>query len=177
MSKIKLFDINPLMCNEWKYVFDDIKEVEIINDEFKNIKSDCIVTAGNVWGLMTGGIDLAVRDYFGIEIQDAIQELIFFYCKEPLKIGDVLVLPTYDKDKPYLAYAPTMYYPRAIMSKVVYKVMLAILERCYNMEGTLAIPGLGTGTGQVPFYEAAEEMFRAYIDYKDKQKKRVKKII
>ena len=75
MNKIIFYDVNMNMCKAWAKIFKDVSEVEVLNVPFEDIKATYVVTAGNSYAIMTGGIDLAVRDYFGYEIQDVLQEV------------------------------------------------------------------------------------------------------
>ena len=164
MSNIILYDRNIRMCEAWEEYFDYL-DVLIKNDYFDNIIADYIVTAGNSYGVMSGGIDLAVRNYFGQKIQDKIQHELFFHQKRILPVGELLIVETGNITKPYLVYAPTMEYPQRITSDVIYKVMYKILEECYDKAGTLAICGLGTATGGIEYGEAAHTMYESYNDY------------
>ena len=72
--QITLFDRNPEMYDAWRMAFNGIPDVAIINTSLDKLpEHDCLVTAGNSFGAMSGGIDLGVRDYFGYEMQALIQ--------------------------------------------------------------------------------------------------------
>ena len=170
MNKIIFYDINKNMCLAWEKQFKDIEEVEVKNISFKDIKATYVVTAGNSYGIMTGGLDLAVRNYFGYKIQDIIQEVLFFRYRHKLEVGDNIVVKTNDIDKQYLVYAATMEIPSRINKEVIYDVTYNILKSCYLKEGNIAICGLGVGTGHVPYEDAALENYKAYTKYLKKIK-------
>lgn len=171
MKKIILFDTEIKMCDAWKTYFDNNPEVDIFNTSFENIEATYTVTAGNSYGIMTGGIDLAVRNYYGYRIQDLIQEKLFFIDKHKLNPGSMLIVKTNDASKPNLVYVSTMETPRKINSLVIYNSVFNILKNCYEKDGNIAICGLGTSTGGVPYDIAAEEYYDAYTKYKRRIKR------
>ena len=165
MNKIIFYSIDERLCCEWSKTFNNIEEVEVQHSSFEDIKATYVVTAGNSYGIMTGGIDLAVRNYYGYGIQDAIQEILFFNLKHKLDVGSNIIISTKDIDKPNLVYAATMEYPKIIDKKVVYKTTYNILKSCYKLDGNIAICGLGAGTGKVPAEDVALENYKAYTRY------------
>ena len=61
--------------------FDNVGETEIIRDDFVSFMDkhpfvDGIVSPANSFGLLTGGFDKALRDYFGKPLQEAVQHKI-----------------------------------------------------------------------------------------------------
>ena len=161
---ITLYDVNKDLCNEWEEEFKDIDSIEIVNKPFKDIEATHIVTAGNSFGWMTGGIDLAVRDYYGVEIQDAIQSEIIGRYNGELPIGKIIVVYTDDTFKPNLVYIPTMRIPQRIKSIDVFYCFYNLLGE-FGLYGDLAVCGLGTGTGEVSAKECAYMMRKAYDLY------------
>lgn len=163
--KIILYDINQKLCIEWKKQFKDIKNVVIANLPFDKVKADYVVTAGNSYGWMTGGLDLAVRNYYGQWIQDYIQKVIINNCNGRLEVGDVLIVPTKDKLKPNLVYAPTMTMPKYIYPIDVFYIFYKLIDNLDLKDKTIAIPGLGTATGGIRYSECAKQMRLAYNKY------------
>ena len=161
MKQLVLFDINKELCDEWNKLFKDEKNVKIINTSFKELQYEYVVTAGNSYGWMTGGIDLAVRNYYGIEIQDIIQNIIIGGFSGQLPVGESILINTYDKNKKNLIYAPTMRYPMKIKAIDIYYVFYKLLIKYDNF----ACCGLGTATGGLSNKECAKIMYKAYIDY------------
>lgn len=159
MNKIILYDINKQLCDSWNKYFKDVKEVKVINCSFKDLESEYVVTAGNSYGWMTGGIDLAVRDYYGQVIQDKIQQLILAQPKRCLDIGNSIIIYTGDDKKPYLIYAPTMDLPKEIDDLDIFYVFSKLL-RTYDVD--FACCGLGTCTGGLSYDVCAKTMYNAY---------------
>lgn len=157
-----LYDIEQGLCESWEqYFHKEIEKgyVEVRNIPFKYVKCVNVVTAGNSYGWMTGGIDLAVRNYYGQTIQDDIQSYILSLPGRFLPVGEHIRVNTRDKDKPHLIYAPTMQIPKRIDTIDVFYVFSKLLKH-YE---TFACCGLGTLTGGLTFDECAKAMHDAYV--------------
>lgn len=164
MSKIILYDINKKMCNAWKKEFRNYSHIDVKHCSFEELEADYVVTAGNSYGWMTGGIDLAVRNYYGQEIQDIIQAVILEDSGRCLPVGESITVHTKDKKKPNLIYAPTMDLPHSISKIDVFYVFAKLLEK-YN-DVNFACCGLGTATGGISEEECAKQMRLAFDYYK-----------
>jgi O-acetyl-ADP-ribose deacetylase (regulator of RNase III) len=172
--KLILVDPIPELCDEWKQKFDGIRAVSIVNGCFEDLPEfDCMVSAGNSFGLMDGGVDLAIIRYFGLELMDRVQEHIMEHFRGEQPVGTSFILKTNHLTHPFLAHTPTMRMPMAI-SKTdnVYQAMWAVLLAVWRHNqieeqkiNTVACPGLGTMTGQVPFHRAAKHMALAYKNF------------
>ena len=133
---------------------------------------DVYVTAGNSYGIMTGGIDLAFRNKFGYELQDRIQEELFFYRRQKLAVGEAInvYLPNTNKR---LIYAPTMIIPSDVSkTQNARYAFLATLREAKRIQGQIlnsiiiACPGFCTLSGKMTSSQAADQMFQALKDYK-----------
>ena len=124
---------------------------------------------------MDGGIDLVIRNYFGMSLQYRVQKMIQkeFYGEQP--VGTSVIVDTEHEDFPFLAHTPTMRVPMDI-SKTdnVYNAMFAMLVAVANFNKTskfrinkVLCPGLGTATGRMPLKEAARQMVLAYNNFKN----------
>ncbi|GAA0728481.1 hypothetical protein GCM10009430_37690 [Aquimarina litoralis] len=70
LFEITLIDLQKELCDEWKKSFKEFPEVQIVNGKFELVREfDCLVSPANSFGLMDGGIDLAIRNYFGMKLQ------------------------------------------------------------------------------------------------------------
>lgn len=156
-----LFDINPELYEAWEEAFKDVAEVSVLCTKFENVCAKRVVTAGNSYGWMTGGIDLAVRNYYGQWIQDEVQRQILLYHNRRLPVGKSIAIETRDRLKPTLIYAPTMELPRFISEIDVFFVFANLLLK-YGTD--IACCGLGTATGGLSAKECARAMRKAY-DY------------
>ena len=171
MKKLILVDPNAELCKEWRKKFKGLPNVMIVNDRFENLgQFDCMVSAANSFGLMDGGVDLAIISFFGIELMDRVQAMVIdeFFGEQP--IGTSVIVETGHPRHPYIAHTPTMRVPMSIVSTDnVYTAMWALLvaiarhnKREAHKIDIVACPGLGTATGQMPAAEASRQMAAAY---------------
>lgn len=166
-----LVDVNPHMCAAWEAAFADHKNVEIVNDYFQRLPEyDCMVSAANSYGQMDGGIDAHIIDYFGQPLMERVQAHIAEHYLGEQPVGSSFIVPTFHEKHPFLAHTPTMRIPESIAhTDNVYHGMRATLlaVHCHNQTSnqkinSIACPGLGALTGQVPFEKVARHMERAY---------------
>lgn len=173
--EILLVDIQEELCEHWAIAFKDFTNVTIHHGRFQKIKEyDCLVSPANSFGLMDGGIDLAIRDYFGMKLQYKVQKIIQrdFYGEQA--VGTCIIVDTENEEHPFLAHTPTMRVPMDIsQTDNVYNAMFAMLRTVSNFNKTskcrinkVLCPGLGTATGRVSFKEAARQMALAYQHFK-----------
>jgi len=75
--KIYLLDINENMTNAWETYFNEIDDVEVVNTSFDNFMFDytvdAVVSPANAFGLMNGGYDGAITQYFGEQLMKDVQ--------------------------------------------------------------------------------------------------------
>lgn len=59
--KLVLVDPVPDLCDAWLQAFEGLRSVAVVNGYFEDLADyDCMVSAGNSFGLMDGGVDLAI---------------------------------------------------------------------------------------------------------------------
>lgn len=169
--KLILADMNVAMCRSWKTFFEGLPNVSIHQGYFQDIPEyDCMVSPANSFGLMDGGIDMAISKFFGWELQERVQDRIIreWYGEQP--VGTSMIVETGHPKHRFLAHTPTMRVPMPIgTTDYAYVAMWAMLCAVKNHNktaewkiGTVVCPGLGTGVGQMPVTRAAEQMATAY---------------
>jgi O-acetyl-ADP-ribose deacetylase (regulator of RNase III) len=145
--------------------------VQVVCGKFEELSIfDCVVTAGNSFGLMDAGMDLAVVRFFGHQIMERIQKQILEDYLGEQPVGTCLIVPSDHPIHPFVAHAPTMRIPMNIQSTDhVYSAMWATLTAIHRHNRTelnkiecLACPGLGTGTGGVDPLESSLQLLIAY---------------
>lgn len=172
--KLILVEPNPPMCRAWKDYFQDLPDVEFVQGYFESLPEfDCIVSAANSFGLMDGGVDLAITQFFGGQLMRRVQDRIIkeYFGEQP--IGTSMIVETGDEKHPYIAHTPTMRIPMDMTHlDSVYLAMWAMLREVHHHNlaaerkiEIVACPGLGTGTGRVPYREAARQMALAYKNF------------
>jgi O-acetyl-ADP-ribose deacetylase (regulator of RNase III) len=169
-----LVDVQEELCNAWKHAFQELPRVIIHHGKFQEVlQFDCMVSPANSFGKMDGGIDLAIRSFFGKQLQKTVQEVIEneFYGEQP--VGTSIIVSTGQKEHPFLAHTPTMRVPKDISnSDSVYNATFAMLcaianhnKRNLTKINKVLCPGLGTATGKVTPREAARQMALAYKNF------------
>jgi O-acetyl-ADP-ribose deacetylase (regulator of RNase III) len=163
---VVLVDLMQELCEAWSVAFAGTDNVKVHHSRFERLIGtfDCFVSPANSFGLMDGGIDLPIIQYFGIALQHRVQEEIWRVYRGEQPVGTCLIVPTNDPRCPWLAHCPTMGLP-ADVSKTsnAYAAFVAALTtaEAHGIQ-TLACPGLGTLTGRMPTGVAAAQMRYAY---------------
>lgn len=172
--RLILVDPNPAVHAAFTAQFDGFPDVEAVHGLFEELPEyDCMVSAANSFGLMDGGVDLAIVRYFGEEMERRVQHRILRDYLGEQPVGTSFLIETGHPDHPWLAHTPTMRIPMDIArTDAVYRAMWAMLlaVRAHNESGaapirTVACPGLGTAAGKVPPMEAARQMAVAYAHF------------
>ena len=170
MMKIILLDKNYLMIFAWQKYFSAEKEVEIENDTVEHYLSknivDGIVTPGNSYGIMTGGFDLGVRNYFGLDLENRVKNYIDTKLNFKQKVGTSFIIDGGRKNIKVI-YTPTMEEPSKIKDlNIIYISTLSSLRLAKeNNLNSLVLPAFGGATGKVNFFKIAELMHKAYKDF------------
>ena len=166
-----LFDINPKVCDEFYNHFNKYKNISIYNGRFENIQEyDCIISPANSFGLMDGGIDKFIIDYFGKQLMENVQNYIIENYAGEQPVGTSFIIETGNEKYPYLAHTPTMEIPMDIRgTNNVYKAMKAMLlevikhnKNNINKIKKIACSGLGTACGMLNPSIAVKQMELAY---------------
>jgi O-acetyl-ADP-ribose deacetylase (regulator of RNase III) len=182
MDKLILVDPKEDLCNAFRIAFKDYHpKVEVVQGFFEQLpKFDCMVSAANSFGLMDGGVDLAITNFFGTDLQYRVQERIIKGYRGEQPVGTSFIIKTHHYKHPYLAHTPTMRVPlRITRMDHVYQAMFAmLLAVAQHNESSgkdkiniVACPGLGTATGGVAAEEAARQMALAYHNFHNPPKK------
>ncbi len=169
-------DTNPKVTEAWQTVFEGIAGITIHTDSIFNHPCDALVSPANSFGYMNGGIDFAISKNLGWHIEKRLQATIREKYYGELLVGQAEIVETDQAAFPYLIAAPTMRTPMTIhRTPNIYLCMKAILtlamhgkfsngELISTKVQTIAIPGLGTGVGQMPPMITARHMRIAWED-------------
>lgn len=187
--KIYLLDINKDMTDAWHKYFDpyiEVENIEIVNDDFASFMNmhpniEAIVSPANSFGLMDGGYDKAIIDYFGKDLMEVVKKVIIqeWFGEQP--VGTSITIPIYSKRiingcgvecHPVLIHTPSMRTPEQIKdSRIVYQCMRTTLIEAEKQEiNSIVIPAFGGLTGKVPCEEIAKMMFLAYKQIRNQPK-------
>lgn len=180
--KIYLLDIKKEMTDAWNKYFRDVNDVKIVHNDFtkfmsENTNIEAIVSPANSFGLMHGGYDKAIIDYFGTELMKDVQEkIIKRWCGEQ-PVGTSMTVPITDKwiekqldeermiqGHPILIHTPTMRTPEEISDfRIIYQCMrTTLIEALIQKVDSIVIPAFGGLTGNVPYDVIAKMMYLGY---------------
>lgn len=180
--KIYLLDINKEMTDAWSKYFLQ-PDVEIVNYDFatfmnKHPNIEAIVSPANSFGLMDGGYDKAITNYFGSQLMETVQSVILkdWFGEQP--VGTSISVPILNRfyykyieedekaiqQNPILIHTPSMRTPEQIIdSRIVYQCMrTTLIEAIKQGVDSIVIPAFGGLTGRVPYDVIAKMMFLAY---------------
>lgn len=167
MKTYVLMATDEFIADRLSREFAEFSNVEVYKGVFQNLGGvDCLVSPANSFGIMDGGMDLAITDYFGKELQDRVQEKIKeeYFSEQP--VGTSFILETDNENFPYLAHTPTMRVPQSIDdTDNVYNAMRATLietEKHTDIK-TVAIPAFGHGSGNIHASDVAYQMGKAFL--------------
>lgn len=192
--KLLLFDRNKPLCEAWHRSFADWQDdIDIFHGdllEVANFHWDCLVSPANSFGIMDGGIDLAIRNLYP-EVQQNVTWMVKHRFNGEQPVGTCELVPLGGNLDRLLAHTPTMRHPRRIEAVQVYDAMRAMLlavdawneqvvihnadvkllgnGRLLKPVETVACPGLGTATGGVSYERAAKAMELAYGSVQQKE--------
>lgn len=166
--KVVLCYCDDQLGNAWRNAFEGIAGVEIAAADICRYPCDAVVSPANSFGFMDGGLDRLLSERFGWDLERRVQAAIQARPMRELLVGEAIVVPTEDPRTPWLICAPTMRVPMRIRTSInAYLAMKALLiaARSHQSEisiETVAVPGLGTGVGQLAPEVAANQMAQAY---------------
>lgn len=165
--KIYLLDKNHGTTRRWNYYFSNAKDVEVVNlylEEFLDMYDvECVVSPANAYGLMDGGYDRAITDYFGWELAEKVQSVILKEWFGEQLVGTSIIVDIPGTDKK-LIHTPTMRAPSHIKDPmIVYYCMRATLMCAIkNNVQSIVIPAFGGNCGGLSSDIIAHMMKEAY---------------
>jgi O-acetyl-ADP-ribose deacetylase (regulator of RNase III) len=167
IKRLLLVDCEAKLVKAWSEVFENFDFVSAHQGDFFAYPADCMVSPANSFGIMDGGLDLAIRKHLGFAVQEKVQRRIVEQFHGELPVGSALLVETGHRTWPYLVVAPTMRVPENIAQTVnaylSFRAALLAVER-FNREagkeaiGSILCPGLGTGIGGVEPQRCAMQM-------------------
>jgi len=165
--KIILAAVDYRLIDAWKAFFENEPNVTIVQTDITQLSCDAVVSPANSFGFMDGGLDYALSERFGWDLEKKLQQRIKDLPEGELLVGQAIVMETGDSTVPFLISAPTMRVPMNFnidTSVNAYLAMKATLIKAKNEPriNSVAIPGLCTGVGRMVAMIAARQMFQAY---------------
>lgn len=180
---IYLMDADSRMTACWQRDFEKEKDVRIVNQDFMEFMDshpeiDCLASAGNSFGLMTGGLDGAYLAYFGTDLQMAVQKKIREEHLGEQPVGTSLFVEIPHFEPLGLIHTPSMRIPQPVIDpRIIYSCMRSTLVMAVRQNREqIMIPAFGHLTGRVKAEIVSELMYRAYLDVKAQEKNREKMV-
>ena len=176
--KVYLLDINKKIGDALKKEFSEFEEVEVIIDDFAHFMNvykdiECVVSPANSFGIMNGGYDKAITDYFGNDVQIEVRKFINknLFGEQPVGTSIMVNIPNTNKK---LIHTPTMRLPSRILDPmVIYHCMRSTMIMAINNRiHSIVIPAFGGLTGQVEPTVLAKYMRMGYSQVTDFLKKK-----
>ena len=163
--QILLVDREASMARAWRSAFADRDDVEVFEGDYFARPAAAMVSPANSFGVMDGGLDLAIRDELGFPIQQRVQRVILERHHGELPVGAAELVETGDARWPVLVVAPTMRVPESVAQTLnAYLAFRAIVLACKRADlPSVVCCGLGTGIGAMEPQRAAVQMRMALL--------------
>lgn len=179
--KLVLADLEGQLLQAWQGIGNDKNYITTHHGSIFEVECDALVSPANSFGFMDGGIDMAISQFFGWRNQARLQKLIQTKHHGELLVGTAEIIATDHPKIPYIISAPTMRVPMILKDTVnVYlaiRAVLLLVKYGKFEDGTaiadkvrvVALPGMGTGVGNVTPEVFARQMKRAVEEVLDEQ--------
>lgn len=170
-QRLILIDQSAALVEARSAAFGQFPEVEAHQGDYFQCPADAMVSPANSFGIMDGGVDLAIRDQLGFIVQARIQERIIARHHGELPVGSAEIVETGDGRWKFLICAPTMRIPEPIAYTIhaylAFRAALVAVEQFNQAAGSKVINslvccGLGTGIGAMSATRCAAQMQIAY---------------
>jgi O-acetyl-ADP-ribose deacetylase (regulator of RNase III) len=178
--KIKIVDLNPNIVAAMAARFKDEHQVEVIHGSITDQVDACVwVTPTNARGNMSGGVDLAIKNWIGQGLENSLKGTIIAQFGGLLPVGRAVVTdvrPLNHLARPmFVISTPTMEGESddlrrtknaAMAMAAAFQSLYSVMDKSDVQIESMAIPGLGSGTGKMSPETCAELMFVGYTLFK-----------
>ena len=153
--EVILCDCKGNMVYEWERVFSNNKNVRCIEGDYCSVaereKVDVIVSPANSFGIMDGGLDLSIRDFYlknNLDIQSLVQGKIKEVFRGIQTVGSSIYI---ENDVLDLIHTPTMKVPGQIvdLNCIYFATRNTIICARENGVDRILIPAFGAGIGGI----------------------------
>jgi O-acetyl-ADP-ribose deacetylase (regulator of RNase III) len=167
LERVLLVDQSAPLVRAWQEVFRDVEIVAASASDYFEVAADAMVSPANSFGIMDGGLDLAIREQLGLEVERRVRRMIEERHHGEMPIGCAELVATDHARWPLLVVAPTMRVPEDVSRTVhaywAFRAILLAVRRHGQPIRSLLCPGLGTGVGRMPPRRCAVQMRQAWL--------------
>lgn len=137
--------------------------VRVVEGDITEMSVGAIVNPANSLLIMGGGVAGAIKRKGGVEIEEEARK------HAPVPVGEAVATTAGRLKAKYVIHAPTMERPAMrIGLENVEKATRAALKLADKLGiETIAFPGMGTGVGGIPYYDAARKMLEVVKEHID----------
>lgn len=168
--RLVLCAVDGGLAEAWRSFCGDLPGVEVWEGSILDVSCDAVVSPANSFGFMDGGIDALYVQHLGSEIERAVRRMIIDRHGGELPVGLADIVAT-GRTPANLIVAPTMRVPMRLVdstnpyqaARAVFRLMTSDDPRVAEVR-SIAMPGLGTGVGQVGANTCAHQVAAAYRD-------------
>jgi len=139
----------------------EVLKIEIKQGSILELDCDALVNPANSYGLMGGGLALAIKRSGGKIIEEEAA------AKAPIEVGSAVATSAGLLKFKAIIHAPTMKQPAELATKLnVVLATRAALRLADSLNfSSLALPGMGTGVGKLAVEEPAEAMLKEILSF------------
>lgn len=169
--RIILIDKQPELVEAWDEAFSSFENVSALRGDFFSQDASAMVSPANSFGVMDGGLDRAIRDKLGYNIERQVQAMILKKYHGEMPVGAAEIVKTSHERWPNLIVAPTMRVPENVAHTHnafhAFRAILGVIQRFNNSTSgdpidSVLVPGLATGWGAMAPRKCAAQMRLAY---------------
>jgi len=168
------------LYESWSTYCGGFEFVTIHYGDIFDIRADAVISPSNSFGFMDGGIDLLFSNYWGWEVEEKLQKTIKEKHNGELLVGQAEIVETGNERFPFVICSPTMRVPQTLVNSVnpylAARALFLLIKNGIFESGinkglpiadkvkSIAMPGLGTGAGEIKPSVCAKQVSRAIRD-------------
>ncbi|MGQ0840505.1 macro domain-containing protein [Actinokineospora sp.] len=167
--------VSEPLAAAWDAAAQGRPDIRVHRGSLLDVPAQAVVSPANSYGWMRGGIDAVYAQTFPA-VEQHVRSAVLAYHGGELPVGEALIVPTDAARPAWLISAPTMREPsQALAPDTVHPFLAAravfrlwrdgVLDNGVPVRAvvrTIAMPGLGTGVGQVPPEVCARQLAAAW---------------
>jgi O-acetyl-ADP-ribose deacetylase (regulator of RNase III) len=173
--ELVLCAVEAPLAQAWLTVAENRPGIRVHPGSVLDIEAEAVVSPANSYGWMRGGIDALYSRAFP-DVEQNVRSGVLAYHGGELPVGEAIIVPTGEAAPEWMISAPTMREPGEqlpadtvhpyLAARAVFRLWLhGRLENGVPVRDavrTIAMPGLGTGVGEVGPQTCARQVAAAW---------------